>query len=659
MAIVKMKKFNLFVLDTHKDELLRQLQLFRNVQFEDVVEEGDLENVEIKDCYSRISVDDKLSELEEKINKCNYSIDLINKYSAKSSALKDLIKGLPNYTFEEMEREVSDIDFEREFLDVKKLGDRLSLCEASINKKREMIKELEPYIDLDVDFESMNSLKKFNSFVGSISGKVLELFKEEAEKLGYTYIEEISVYKDDHQFFVISDKREEDSLMEFFRITNFNIIKNTYPKIPKDEISKLNMEIDGLIEEKREIVDRIASKSSQINDFKLCYEYFSNLKLRLTVQEEFLSSKNVCLIRGYCPEFDIRRMEAAIQRATDEDYSIEYEDVDKNDENIPIMLKNSKLVRVFENVTSTYALPRYNEIDPTPLYAPIYALFFGMMSADVGYGGVLFILTTLGLKFCNLTPNMKKNVKFFQLISISTIVWGVLYGSYYAMTLPKVWRVFDMSKDFMTILVISIIFGGIHLAYGLAIKGYMLLRDKRPVDMFFDVVAWYITLAGIIMTLLSSAGILESSMMKVYLGIMIIGMVLLVIGGGRSTEGGIITKFVGGLYNVYGISGYIGDFVSYSRLMALGMSGGYIAFAINMIAGMVAGNSVIGTIIAIIILVVFHAFNLFLTCLGAYVHSLRLIYVEFFGKFYEGGGKAFRYFRKESKYINLDRQLEE
>lgn len=658
MAIVKMKKFRLLVLDPHRDELLRQLQLFRNIQFEDVTKEEEFKDEGVSAFYKDIFVDSKLSEYDEKTNKCVYAIDLISKYSPKSSGLKALREGLPNYTFEQMENEVSRINFEKEYSEVKSLGDNLALVESSINKRKEMIKELNPIKSLDVDFESMGGLKRFQAYVGSVSGKVVELFKEEASKLEYTYIEEIDIYKDDYQYFIISDKREEDELAEVFRVSNFNVIKCNYSNIPIDEINILESEITNLSDQKNDIIKRIQSKIGDVADFKLCYEYFSNVRLRVSAQTDFVTSKNVFIVSGYCPEFDINRLEKTLENATGGDFTLEFSDVDKDSEEVPIMLKNSKLIKVFENVTSTYALPRYNEIDPTPLYAPIYALFFGMMSADVGYGAVLFILTTLGLKFYNLSPNMKKNVKFFQLISISTMFWGFLYGSYYAITIPKMWRLFDMSKDFMTILVLSIIIGAIHLAYGLGIKGYMLLRDKRPVDMFFEVIAWYVTLAGIITSILATAGILNASMMNIFLGIMVLGMVLLVIGGARNTPGGIVTKLVGGLYNVYGISGYVGDFVSYSRLMALGMSGGYIAFAINMIAGMVSG-SLVGNIFAVIILVVFHAFNLFLTCLGAYVHALRLIYVEFFGKFYEGGGKPFRFFRKESKYINLDRHLEE
>src|SRR3712207_9248947 len=111
-----------------------------------------------------------------------------------------------------------------------------------------------------------------------------------------------------------------------------------------------------------------------------------------------------------------------------------------------------------------------------------------MMSADFAYGAILLVLTTLGLKLCNFTPSMRKNVKFFQLIGVSTLIWGFLYGSYFGASIPGMWRLFDLSQQFMTILVISIIIGGIHLYYGLAIKAYMQIRDGMVVDMIFDVI---------------------------------------------------------------------------------------------------------------------------------------------------------------------------
>lgn len=658
MAIVKMKKFHLLALDSNREKLLRELQIFRNIQFEDVCDVEDFEDKSLLS-FQKPVVDSQVSEFEDSMNKCLYVIDLITKYTPPISGLKSLIEGLPNYTFEEMENRVKDINFDLEYEQVKTLGDELSRIESSISKRRELIKELEPISDMDVSFESMENLKKFKALVGGVSSKLLELFKEEMNSFEYTYYEEIGIYKEEHFFFIIYDRREENQVIEAFRIGNLNALKIESNKLPKDKIQDLEEEIKTLTLREKEITSKLGSKLEILADFKLYYEYLGNLKVRSEAQKDFMASKSVFMLSGYCPDYDIQRLEKTIKSSCNEDYTFDVEEVDKNSEEIPIILKNNSFAKAFENVTSTYALPKYNEVDPTPLYAPIYALFFGMMSADVGYGVILLLLTTVGLKICNFTPSMKKNVRFFQLIGISSTIWGFLYGSYFGASIPGMWKLLDLSTQFMEILVLSIIMGGIHLFYGLLIKAYMQVRDKQYVDMFFDVIAWYVTLGGIICLLLSSAGILSSKVGDVSLYVMLVGFLLLLIGGARAAEGNIAKKTAAGLYNIYGLSSYIGDFVSYSRLMALGMSGGYIAFSVNMIAGMMWGKTIIGYVGAILILVLFHAFNLFLSCLGAYVHSLRLIYVEFFGKFYEGGGKAFKFFRNKSKYINLDRQYED
>lgn len=657
MAIVNMKKFNLLVLQSHREELLRELQLFRSVQFEDVKEVAEFDE-ELLSRFKTIDFDDTISSYDEKLNKCTYAIDLISKYSPSVSGIKGLIRGLPNFTFEEMEKRISEIDFEKDYEEVKLLGDDLSRAESKISKRKEMIKELQPISNLDISFDELEHLKRFDGVVGGVSEKVLEPFLDEMKKMEYTYYEEFGQNKDEHLFFVVSDKRETEELNEAFRAGNFNKLKFDSDDLPMKKIEALTSEVKEIEIEKASIEQKIAEKAELADDFKLMYDYIGNLKVRESAQKDFMTTASICMISGYLPDFEVKRFEQSVEKISGEVYSIEYEDAERDSDDVPILLKNNRFVRIFEGITSTYALPKYNEIDPTPLYAPIYAFFFGMMSADFGYGVVLLLLTTLGLKFCNFTPDMRKNVRFFQLLGVSTTIWGFLYGSYFGASIPGMWKLLDLGTQFMTVLVISIAIGGIHLAYALAIKGYMQIRDGQYVDMFFDVIAWYITLAGIILFLLSTMGVVNPALSNIFKYCMIIGIVLLVIGGARGAEGNIAVRLVAGLYNVYGISSYIGDFVSYSRLMALGMSGGYIAFSVNMIAGMMWGSPV-GMVAAIFILVFFHAFNLFLSCLGAYVHALRLIYVEFFGKFYEGGGKAFRFFRNKTKYINLDRHYED
>jgi len=657
MAIVKMKKFHLLALNSHRENLLRDLQVFRNIQFEDICEEEDFGDKELES-FKRPDVDGVVASFDDEIAKSNYVIDLVSRYAKQDTGFKALMKGLPNLTFEELEEMVEDKDYEGAYGHIKTLGDELAVINARISKKRDLIVELEPLVSLDIGFDDMKKLKNFDSMVGSVSGKLVEVFENEISKLEYAYFEKLGVNKEEYYYFIIFDKSEETSLSEVLRAGNFNKVKIEEDGLAVDNIARLTDNIEDLKVRKKELMDNLSKEGDLLDAFKLRYEYLQNLRLRSLAEKDFMNTSSVFAISGYCPDFETKRLEEVISRVSEGDYTLDFEDVDKDSDQVPIMLKNNRIVRAFESITSTYALPKYNEVDPTPLYAPIYALFFGMMSADFAYGAVLLIVTTLGLKLCNFTPGMRKNVKFFQLIGISTLIWGFLYGSYFGASIPGMWRLFDLSQQFMTILVVSIIIGGIHLYYGLAIKAYMQIRDGMFVDMIFDVIAWYIALSGIIAFLIGKAGIIGPLATQVGMYAMIIGIVMLALGGARGSKG-IGPKIAAGLYNVYGISSYIGDFVSYSRLMALGMSGGYIAFAVNMIAGMVWGKTILGYVAAIIILVLFHAFNLFLSCLGAYVHALRLTYVEFFGKFYIGGGCAFRFFRKEAKYINLDRQYED
>lgn len=656
MAILKMEKFHLIILNKKREELLREFQIFRNIEFSKTILD---ENENKLKKFDKIDIEKKIEEYDETLNKINTVLEFVTKYDSNVSSFKETLKGLPNYTFEELEEKIKNIKLEKEYIEIKKLKDNLELIEANLLKKRELIEELKPFSPMDISFKDMRNLKHYEAIVGEVSWKLVQEFENELKKLDNIYLEEINIYDKEHYYFIIYDKKDTEMVEDSLKIGNFNKISLDIDKTPAQEIKILNNEIEKLQLEKSKIIEIVGKKQEILEDFKLEYEYIENLKVRLLAEEEFMASSNTCLIEGYLPAFEEDRFKEIIKKVCNDEYNLEIEDVEKDSEDVPIMLKNNKFIRVFESITSIYAMPKYNEIDPTPLYAPLYALFFGMMSADFGYGMILIILTTLGLKFVNFTPSMKKNVKFFQLLGISTAIWGFLYGSYFGGHIPGIWKFLDLGTEFMTVLVLAVAIGGIHLFYALAIKGYMEYRDKQYVEIFFDVISWYIALGGIIVLLLSVAGVIPKLYKDIGLYTMIVGIIILIIAGARATKGNIGAKLAAGLYNVYGISSYVGDFVSYSRLMALGMAGGYIAFSINMIAGMLWGKSIIADIGAIIILVFFHIFNLFLSCLGAYVHALRLIYVEFFGKFYEGGGKPFKYFRNESKYINLDRQFED
>ncbi len=650
MAIVRMKKFHLLAHKADKDKLLRNLQIFRNVQFSQV----DSDN----EAISEVKYQDELTEIEQKLSFCKYALDHMSKYYPKSSGLKEMYIGLPNLTFEELEARAENIDFDSIYNSIRANGDGMDGTRYDLSKVREELEELNAYKKLDIIPSTLDSLSTSNYNIGSIPIKTKKEFEEALAGVQTVYYEVVGIKKDEAIYIIFNHKDDNHKVDEIFKSKGFSKNNLKLTSTVSERINELRDYEKRLINRKDDLREGLKDLIKYRQDIEICYEYYSNKKVRLLANEKAKGSSAVCIFEGYIPESQLEEFKQIVTKSTDGANSLEFEDVDRESEEVPIMLKNNKLVRPFEIITENYSVPKYNELDPTALLAPFYAFFFGMMTADAGYGTLVFILCILAIKFFNLNPTMKKSIKFFATISIFTIIWGIIYNSYFGTKIPWMPQLLDMESQVVNILILCIIIAIIHLFLGLGVRGYLYIKNKKYIMVIFDVISWYMAILGAIFLMAGDTIGLSSAAVQISKWVMIAGMIMIIIGGMLSTTGSFGAKLGAGIYNLYGISGYIGDIVSYTRLMALGLSGAYIALSANIIAGMMFG-SFIGKIFGIIVLIVFHAFNLFLSYLGSYVHGMRLIYVEFFGKFYEGGGKPFKSFRSPSKYINLDRHYEE
>jgi V/A-type H+-transporting ATPase subunit I len=352
----------------------------------------------------------------------------------------------------------------------------------------------------------------------------------------------------------------------------------------------------------------------------------------------------------------------------------------KKGEGHPILLKNPAIVRPFEAITAMYSLPSVNDVDPNTVMAPFYFLFFGMMIGDFAYGALLSLAMFLMIRKFKPQGMSGQVMRMLFLGGISTMFWGAMFGSdfgnlpqgvnqmfapekYAAMqaahdALPKaamgkpgdpmffgLW--FDTLSDPMKLLIFAMILGAIHLFTGMAVKIYMLFRDGKPFEAIFDVASWYLLLVGVVMFGLGGQG----AMGKAGLVMTIVGAAMLVLTQGRDKKNPIM-KLVGGVQSLYGITGYLGDVLSYSRLLALGLATGVIAQVFNTLGNLDPSKrpNPLSILIFLIILAVGTVFNVAINALGAFVHASRLQYVEFFSKFYEGGGEAFRPLREKPRY---------
>ena len=656
MAIVKMSKFDLVVFAEQRAKVLKKLQKFKEVNFVDIElhdENGELSKDAVEGVTKYVN-NEELTHIDERLYQLSNAISLIKKYDERKTRLRDVIHGNENYTFDELARKALTYDWKKVSSELNKIGTQYSQIKSEISKKYMRYDEIDLWERLDVNPKELKNLKKVNTFLGTVPIKLKGSFIDGISELDKTYYEELKIVKDEVYYLVISsiDESEKQKLAEVFRNSSFTVENLDIDAVPQDYKNELQKEISELKKEKRRLKAQIKTYSEDLTDLQAVYEYMQNKKLRIVESEKLAQTENTILIKGWIPTEKVSEFEKVIKDEAGDNYYLTFTDADRDDATVPIKLKNGKVASTFENLTGMYAYPRYNEIDPTPLFTPFYILFFGMMGADVGYGLVLLLATMFVLKVVNLSSQMRKSIKFFFYLSFSVIFWGLLYGSYFGATIPGMWRLIDPASQYNDLLIGSIVFGVVHIFVGLAIKAYMLIRDGKSLEAVYDVLFWYMALIGGMLFLIFKLMNLSAVVANVSMWVMIAGMAGIVLTGGRDAKG-VGAKLGGGLYSLYGISSYVGDFVSYSRLMALGLSGGFIASAINMIAGMISGSWV-GMIFIPVILLGGHLFNMFLSFLGAYVHTSRLMYVEYFGKFYEGGGKPFKDFRTENKYINLD-----
>ncbi|ARC85121.1 V-type ATPase [Clostridium argentinense CDC 2741] len=650
MAIVKMKKFTLLAFESQKQKLLKDLQRLESVQFSEVLIQEELEEYLQKD-----SAHIEISEIEEDQAKIRFAIDFLSQYEEKKGMIQSLKEGKNTVTYYELEKAVEDLQWKKQYNYLKEKESTINKKKQHISKLSSEIEEIGKWSNLDISMNEVNNFKNCIAYLGVVPKNFIDNLREDISfQYNNCYIEVVNEDNRDSNILIIFHKELQSEIETLLKRYSFSRVNYDYEVPPKEVIRNFKTKIKELKSELENIKKEIEEHVKYINDFKLIYEYNENHLLRLESCNNFLRSKNILTIEGWLPEETIDKFEEAISKILNNEYYLELEDA--KGEDVPILLKNGAVSEAFEPITEMYSMPRYNEIDPTPLFMPFYFIFFGMMLSDAGYGLVMFIGSLVALKFFNLDEDKRKSIKMFFYLSISTIFWGVMYGSYFgdAIKISPIWMKPD--SNVILLMIVSVALGLIQIYVGLGIKGYMLVRDGKPLDALLDVGLWYLTLTGGILWLLSASGALSSlsssgNIPTIAKYATFGGMILILLTHGRS-EKGIGAKLGAGLYSLYGITGYVGDLVSYTRLAALGLATGFIGSAFNLMIGML-GNPIAKILAGSLIFVVGHLFNLFINALGAYVHTCRLQYLEYFNKFYEGGGKTFRPLKFSSKYVKV------
>lgn len=524
---------------------------------------------------------------------------------------------------------------------------------AALVSQIQLIKPWETVV-LPVD-RGEKSLKLMHTYSGSVSDKndnvtVLKAAISDATNGNYA-VQILAKSNEQAALLIVVRKSDEAMVDRVLRNHEFAAL----PKLPIEmgedygrAIKKWNSELTALETEERLLREEAKKLSHSKADFELLYDYYLTAESKLDAMQRLLNTGRLFVLQGYVPH----AMSAGLKTAIEEKYAvaIEVSPIPK-DEAHPIALKNSRMVRPYEAIVEMFSLPgATSDVDPSPVMAPFYAFFFGIMLSDAGYGLLLLILSALLVYKVKVEGNMRRMCLMFMQGSVSAIIFGLLFGSFFGNMLssvsnnrinfPRLW--FDPVEDPVTLMIASVVFGAVHLFAGLAVKFYNLWRLGKPYEAVVETVPWFLIIVGIA---LFALGFTFGQYMA------ILGAVMIVFFSAKGVRNPVKRVF-SGLGTLYGITSYLGDLLSYTRILALTLATSVIAMVVNILAGLMS-SSIIGIVFSIVVLIFGHALNLALSGLSAYVHTTRLQYVEFFGKFYEGGGVAFQPLTQKTKFTRV------
>ena len=667
MAIVEMRKLSIYSTKKHRKSILEFLQDIEAMEI-DALDSGDIPFEKMDTAGERIRFQKIADEFD-------HVIELLGQYDTENrKALINLENTLISRD-EYKEIEKNRRKYYSKAKDVLELEKKIFESKATITRKENKIATLSPWSKLDIPLNSEKT-KCTRIFIGTFPESLTE---EQLYAIATKGLEEpipvtAEIIYNENQITnvcVIATNRVADQVEENMRSCGYSKLPFLSHRVPIKAMEKRQNDI--VIEEKAiaDAEEQLATFVEYIPKFKIAADYFRTRSEKYRVLGTIPQSDNVFFIQGWVE----KRQADSIAKTLEEKFDAVVE-IEQDDENAPIKLKNNHFSESSEGVLESYGLPTHGRVDPTFVMSIFYVFFFGMMLSDAGYGIIMSIACAIVLKkFPRMASGTNKMLRLFFWCGISTAFWGFMFGGFFGDAIDVVAHTFFGVPETtavlkplwfapldnpMRLLIWCMLFGIIHLYAGLGMKGYEYLKNKDIVGFISDVIAWYLFLTGLIFMLLPTqifASIAQmtfnfpgwfNTLAKV---MTIVGMVTIILMSGRANKNWGL-RIALGAYDIYGVTSWLSDVLSYSRLLALGLATGVIASVINSMATM-QGNTPLGVVIFILVFVLGHTLNIAINLLGAYVHTNRLQYVEFFGKFYDAGGEPFRPFKTNNKYIEI------
>ena len=635
--IVPMKKLTLAALLEHREAILQALQSICAVQLISIGE-GEQSS----------------AAAEGRVQRLQSAEELLKPYAGKAG-----FGPKPEATRQELEEDIQpalEICAELEGLQR-----RIAQNGSDTEKRRLQLGSLLPWADMTDPLETVRSTASLKVMTGTVpvdgvkalmeTGALVQLYGGEKERAAL----------------VICPNEEYAGIAPSIRATGFQEkgfgdIRGT----ASENIQRLRTEIEALEAERAQLEARLAAFAPKREEIRRALDGAAIDRDREQSKEALAHTNTAFLLTGWVREDMTEKVRREIEKITDVYYLV-FEDPSEGDA-VPTVLKNSRLITPYEAVTNLYSLPAYGTIDGTPLMAPFYFIFFGMMLSDTVYGAVLALGAWAFLKYIKPRGMMENLAKVLLMGGISTIFMGLLFGTCAGVSWPVIFRgtalentfpLIDSSADPIAMLALCAAMGIIQMFYAVFIAAYSCIKHRDWAGAIVDNLSWVFIITGLLLMAAPSLGLPAAlGTAGKWMAIGFAAVVLLFAGRSKKNVAGRLMSGAGKLYDV---TSWLGDVLSYARIFALGLSTGVIGLVLNtlcwdMLFASFKGNPVlmvVGFIIVTVLSVALHAFMMAISTLGCFVHSARLQYVEFFGKFYEAGGKAFKPLRYETKYVNV------
>ncbi|HHW95542.1 MAG TPA: V-type ATP synthase subunit I [Mogibacterium sp.] len=655
MAIVKMKKLSVIGLQEEREAILRDLMSLGAVEISCANDK--LQDEEWQQLVVRDGDEIRATEKDKELSRVQQAIGLINKYSEFKPSAFQVRRDIKEEEFDVLRSETDGYKAQTE--EILELYEKLNHEQQLENAANSQIFALNPWINYELPLEEKTTDRlniELGVFPPNTDVKALE---RELEEESYPcFLEEISKDKEQLYASFYYFKEDEDDVLD--KLKKAGLSKPTFTDAPgtvTEVIERCKEDIEVHVAKKEQIIGQIAEKAT----YKEALENYHDILIldrdESQIRSNLVNTAKAFEFDGYVPAVAMPDVEKSLS-----EYFCSYEFSEpEEDDDVPTKLKLSKFLSPMEFIMKLYSLPNYREVDPTAIASIFYIIFFGIMFGDVGYGLMLIAGSLFAIKKFNIVEGAAGQLmKIIFYSGFSSIIWGFMFGSIFgdliqvtgstffdkSIIIKPLWL--DPGKEPMAFLAFSCGIGVVHLFIGMGIQAYQQIKQGKFLDACNDVFIWYAIVIGAIMWLFG--GSVSPSLPVIGKWMVIVGLILAIIlpifiakGAGKAL----------GLWNIYsGLSGQLSDILSYSRLLGLGLASTSIAGVFNFLASM-GGKTVVGVIMFIVIVLLGHLLNFAINALGAFVHSCRLQYVEFFGKFYEGEGREFNPFDRKTKYINI------